>query len=189
MNLSGSAIGARSANFTENGNLGHCLEVEPRKYTNGVERLELGSRFRVFQSGTQVKAFYCRMVVRWIEADDLRVSSGRLRQQIRIGSDHFGQLHVLVIGEFAGPQDVTFEIDSVLIKRSDWENVDGIARLDGELRQLLLRFGRIATRGRYVQTQHRVRFVCFEALHLDVSQGRGWQNSTRQLQRCGQIPF
>src|SRR5215467_13788729 len=117
MNLSGSAIGARSANFTEDGNFGHRLEIKPCKYTNRVQRLELGSGLRVFQRRAKVKAFYGRMVVGWIEANDFRISCSWLRQQIRVRSDHLGQPHVRVIREFAGPQNVAFEIDSILIKR------------------------------------------------------------------------
>ena len=121
------------------------------------------------------------MKVRGIEPDNLGVVRRRFRQQVFVGSDQIGKLHSCLVGIAARAQDVPLNIDGVFVVGSDGEDVHLVAVANGEGVQLFFDPIGIAARGK-VERKHGSFFVGFHALHFDMPERSGGQDSTSELE-------
>src|SRR5579862_3748373 len=116
------------------------------------------------------------MKIRRIEANNFGVFSGRLGQQVLIGTEYVGDLHIRMVGVASWTDDVPFEINGVFVVSGDGENSDFVAVLDIEGFEFL-RDVRLIRSVADIEGQHGALFVSDETLHFDVAQSGGGQHA------------
>ena len=120
------------------------------------------------------------MVIGCLQPDDFGVTRGRLREEIGVGGDEIGKLHLWLVGVPAGAQHMSFQVNRRGVVRGDRKDVNLVTVLHGETAQ----FGRdcILIAGfSYLDTQHRALFMCHQTLHFNMPKSRSRQNSACQV--------
>src|SRR5215468_1264012 len=120
------------ANFAADGYVGCGLKIVLAEDAHRIERVKFRRVGGAGESGRKIKAFDRGMKIGRIESHDLGVLARWFREQIRIGGDQVGELHAIAIGVTAGAQDMTLEVNSLIVVWRDREDVDAVAVMNLE---------------------------------------------------------
>src|SRR5580704_1806534 len=176
-NLPRSAVGARLANVTPDGNRGRIFEVEFAVDANRIHRLEQGRVGWIRERVSKIEVFDRRMEVRRIQTNDFGVATGRFRKQVFVRRNDVRDAHVVVVRVPAWAKNVAVEIDGVLVVGRDGKHTDAIAILHLKGFELRSQIARL-TAGRNVDGEHGLLFVRDEALNLDMAECGSGQQAT-----------
>ena len=80
----------------------------------------------------QIKTLDTGMKIGRIQANNLRILSGRLWQQVLVRRDQIRELHALLVGITAWSKHVSLQVNRVLVVRRDREDMNDIAVVDQE---------------------------------------------------------
>ncbi len=80
------------------------------------------------------------MKIRGIQANDLRVLIGRLRQQVLVGANDVRHLHIRAIRVAPWPNDMPFEVDGILVVGRNRKYSDAVPVVNLEGFELLRDF-------------------------------------------------
>ena len=183
--LAGRLIGSGSAHAAPDGNRRRIFEIEPAEDSNRIHGMKDGRLSRVGQGRGQIEAFDARMKVRGIQADDFGVLGGGFRKQVLVGREHVAEPHPGAIGVAAGPHDVAFDKNGVLVIGRNRVDSNSIAIADFKGLESLGHFRGVFD-FRDIHAQHRLLVVGHHALHFDVPERRGGKKAAGKLEHAGQ---
>ncbi len=123
-----------------------------------------------------------------VDSNDLGILVCRFWQQVLIGTDQVGHVHIGLVRVTPRANDVPFEIDRVQISRSDREHTDAVPIVNFECLKLFRNLC-VPIAFRNIEAHHRLVLVSDETLHLDVPQRRCRKEAARQLQHRREILF
>src|SRR5256885_8084407 len=142
----------------------------------------------MFESACQIKSLDNWTIVRRAQPNDLGITRGRLRKQVSIRSHQVGELHLRLVGIPAWAQYMPFEINGRGVVRRNRKDVNLVTILYSKTAQLGAHGFWIAGLSD-LDAQHRALFMRHQPLHLDVSERRCGENSSRQVKRVLQRRF
>src|ERR1700722_1562731 len=126
----------RIPHFTIDPHLRRRFEIISAENSDSVERLKLRRVCRISECLRKIKTLHGRPVVRRIKANNFGIFPSRLRQQIRIRTDQISDSHPGFVRIAAGTQYVPLKVDSLVVVRSNWKDMNAVAILHAESRKL-----------------------------------------------------